>query len=127
MKGINNSTISGNVGTMYFSKTSTGITAYSMLVAIDSKRSNPVWVRVNVFGALAKKCSDKIEKGDYVIAQGELMERRIESADVTLLEIRAKEVVFGSTMRQKSFVKEAIEKASVLGGSDNDKESKGEG
>ena len=55
------------------------------------------------------------------------MERRIESADVTVLEIRAKEVGFGSTMRQKSFVKEAIEKASVLEGSDNDKESKGEG
>jgi single-stranded DNA-binding protein len=96
---------------MYTSKTGAGVTAYSMLVAVDSNKGGPVWVRVNVFGSLAKKCSDKIDKGDYVLVNGEMMERKVHENDITLLEVRAKEIVFGSTMRQKSFVKEAVEKA----------------
>jgi len=124
MKGINVVTVSGNVGTMYASKTGTGVTAYSMLIAVDSKKGTPVWVRVNVFGGLARKCNDKIEKGDYVLVSGELMERKVSTDDITLLEIRAKEIVFGSTMRVKSFIKEATEKAEEGLSEDNDEKEK---
>ena len=52
---------------------------------------------------------------------GELMERKVHENVITLLEVRAKEIVFGSTMRQKSFVKEAVEKAELVGESNDNK------
>ncbi len=109
MKGLNFVVVSGNVGTISQGKTGQGVSAYSVLIAVESTKNTTVWVRVNVYSDLAKKCINKIDKGDYIIVEGELMERRRSVDDTVLIEIRAREVIFGSTIRRKSFVKTAQE------------------
>lgn len=109
MKGVNCVTVSGNVGSINQGKTGDGVSAYSVLLAVESGKSNIVWVRVNVYSDLAKKCMDKIETGDYILVEGELMERKRSFDDTMLIEIRARNVIFASTIRRKSFIKEAVQ------------------
>jgi single-stranded DNA-binding protein len=98
MVGINLVVLSGNVGSVNQGKTGLNVTAFSMLLAVDSRNGETLWIRVNVYGTLAKKCSDKIEKGNYVVVVGEFMERKKSDSEATFIEVRAKEVIFGGTI-----------------------------
>ena len=117
MLGLNMNVLSGNVGSVKISKTSTDVTAFSMLVAIDIKNGETLWIRVNVYGSLGKKCADNIDKGDFVVVVGELMERKKSDNQVTFIEIRAKEVIFGSSLKKDTErVAESIGSLTLGGG-----------
>lgn len=109
MVNINFVVLSGNVGSVNIGKTGVGVAAFSMLLAVDQRNDETLWVRINVYGNLAKKCEDKINKGDYVVVTGELMDRKKSQDETTFLEIRARGVIFGGTLSIKSADKIAEE------------------
>lgn len=97
MKGVNRVTISGNVsGSIRFQETRNGVAACSFSLVSDKPVENNVvkaWVRVNVYGErLVGQCRQRLERGVYVIVDGELMNRDGQYREMT--EVRAQEMVF---------------------------------
>lgn len=99
MVGINSVHISGNVtGTITFQQTKQNQTpACSFTVVSDRKGPKGMMVsakvKVNAYGDhLFNLCSSHLEKGTYVIVEGELMNRSGQHGDLT--EVRAIEIIF---------------------------------
>jgi single-stranded DNA-binding protein len=113
MVSLNFVMMSGNVGSVNIGKTGVGVSAFSMMLAIDQRNNETIWVRVNVYGSLAKKCADKVAKSDYVVVTGELMDRKKSNDDSVFLEVRAKEVIFGSTLMGKELLAFAADTKAV--------------
>ncbi len=98
MRGINRVTISGNVGgQISFAPTGSGVAACSFFIASDRYTSSgtvvSAWVKINVYGdKFVGICRPRLEKGCYVLVDGELMNRdgRFEE----LVEVRAHEIIF---------------------------------
>lgn len=108
MRGVNKVIISGNVsGNNVFNKTGAGVEACSFKLASDrrSPQGNvTAWVKINAYGeGLVRICKERLEKGVYVIVEGELMNR--EGTLGELIEVRAKEIVF-VTRRQEEAARE---------------------
>lgn len=97
MRGINQVVISGNVaGNINFAQLQRGGQALSFSVASDRKSNGSTitaWVKVNVYHeALVRICKSRLEKGGYVLIQGELMNRDGQHGELT--EVRAREIIF---------------------------------
>lgn len=93
MRGVNQVWLSGNVG----GKIVTGVTrdgnpCCSFSVAAEDGQRSATWVRANVYGPLAVKVQNRLQKGMYVSIVGELMNRDGKFGELT--EVRAKDVVF---------------------------------
>lgn len=105
MRGINKVTISGNVGgNITFGDTNAGVPACSFFLASDrptSRGNISAWVKINVYGDTVRICETRLEKGGYVLVDGELMNRTVQSGD--LVEVRAHEIIFLSLTRAKDF------------------------
>jgi single-stranded DNA-binding protein len=87
--------VSGNVGVVDFGRTSNEEDVCSFLLAIEKKKKNLTWVRVNVFGdGLVKACKQRLARGGYVLVNGELMERVNSSGSNTVVEIRCLDIKF---------------------------------
>lgn len=99
-RGVNEVTIAGNVsGPIKYGETGGGDAACSFVLAIDKGTANTTWVRINVYNGLVKVCEAKLEKGQYVIVAGELMnrQRRVTTnvdENQQLTEVRAIDLVF---------------------------------
>lgn len=95
MKGVNCVVLAGNVGgQIVTSTTSHGRSALSFKIAIGKKKDGvPVWVRVNVYDEFADMCKTLVEKGGYVVIEGELMNRSIGEKVAPLVEVRGKNIV----------------------------------
>mgnify|MGYP001604518601 CR=1 FL=1 len=98
MRGLNTGAWSGNVGSrISFGATDEGEPACSFDLAVESKGSHMVWVRVNVYGpGLVSLCRDRLSQGLYVQVSGSLMNRRRQT------EIRAEQLVFGGSPDSKT-------------------------
>lgn len=94
MRGINRWTGSGNVGDVIFGKTRNDTSACSFMLATEKAQNEPVWVRINVYGQLAAICGSKLNKGDYVMVDGELMNRSSKVDSDKMVEIRCMDIVF---------------------------------
>lgn len=96
MYGVNNVTISGNIGDVAHAKTGNNTPACTFLIACDQVgQSDPVWVRINTYGSNALQCKDRLVKGSYVIVAGELMNRHFQGEkDRVGLEIRGLKIIF---------------------------------
>jgi single-stranded DNA-binding protein len=97
MRGINRVIISGNVtGEANFSTLGNGTRASSFTLASDRHSRGDVitaYVRINVYiDALTDMIRERLRKGDYVIVEGELMNRNGIQEELT--EVRAREIVF---------------------------------
>ena len=98
MRGLNRVIISGNVGAQIsFNNTSSGMPACSFFLASDrhAGRGSVVsaWVKINVYGDdFVRICRARLEKGGYVLVEGELMNRDGQLGE--LVEVRAREVIF---------------------------------
>lgn len=93
MRGMNIALLSGNVGgPMVPGRTREGNPAFSFSLATEEVGRGTTWVRINVYGALALKCEQKVAKGLYVIVTGELMNRNGKHGELT--EVRARDVLF---------------------------------
>ena len=97
MRGINKVLVAGNVGrNISFDTTdTTKEAACSFRVFSDRGRGDNLvtaWVRVNVYGeGLVGLVRDRIERGSYVLIDGELMNRRTKTGVYT--ELRARDIV----------------------------------
>jgi single-stranded DNA-binding protein len=101
VESVNVVIISGNVAQIQQGSTATSkAAALSVLIAMDCRNDETIWVRANAYGGIAKKCEDKINKGDYVFIEGELMERKKSDSEITFLEVRIKKIVFEGTLRK---------------------------
>lgn len=97
MRGINKVVISGNAtGKIEFSKTGNGADACTFSLASDRHGSGGVvtaFVKVNVYlEHLVKTCRVKLQKGCYLLVEGELMNRV--SPAGKMVEVRAWDVIF---------------------------------
>lgn len=97
MRGINRVTISGNVcGDANYGQLRDGTRCCSFSIASDRHTRGDVitaFVRVNVYiDVLTDLIRQKLRKGDYVIVDGELMNRNGTAEELT--EVRAREIVF---------------------------------
>jgi len=98
MRGLNKVIISGNVGAQIsFDNTASGTPACSFFLASDRYSSGgavvSAWVKINVYGdGLVRICRSRLEKGGYVLVEGELMNRDGQLGE--LVEVRAREVIF---------------------------------
>lgn len=99
MRGVNHVTVSGNVtgSKLMFQTMSGGRDVCSFEVV--SHRQTPgggqvkAFVKINVYiEALVKICETRLEKGIYVIVEGELMNRDGQYGELT--EVRAREIIF---------------------------------
>lgn len=97
MRGINKVIISGNVGgNIAFNQTPSGTDACSFQVASDRHTQTGMitaWVKINAYGEnLVRLCRGRLSKGQYVLVEGELMNR--DGVHGELTEVRAREVIF---------------------------------
>lgn len=100
-RGLNNFSGAGNVsGPIKFGSTGQGDLACSFMLVMDKKNQQvSTWVRINVYGPLVKICETKLKKGDYLVVEGELMNRQrvaVEAEGDTqiLTEVRARDIIF---------------------------------
>lgn len=97
MRGINRVIFSGNVtGKIDFSTTDRGQHVCTFVVASDRASSGgtlTAYAKVNIYiEGLVAACREKLEKGCYVLVEGELMNRNSPAGRMT--EIRAWELMF---------------------------------
>lgn len=101
MQEVNLAILSGNSGDVFFGKTavkSDDVCSFMLFIDKDKTREHTTRVKINVFGALALRCErETLAKGDFVIVQGELMNRNLKSGSPagnleTVIEIRATDV-----------------------------------
>ena len=98
MRGINRVIISGNVGAQIaFAGTGSGVAACSFFIASDRHSSGgaviSAWVKINVYGDnFVRICRSRLQKGCYVLVEGELMNRDGQLGE--LVEVRAREILF---------------------------------
>jgi len=97
VRGINKVIISGNVaGNINFAELPEGASALSFSVASDRKANGSTitaWVKINVYHeALVRICRSRLAKGNYVLVEGELMNREGQHGELT--EVRAREIIF---------------------------------
>lgn len=98
MRGLNRVIISGNVGAQIsFNNTGSGTPAGSFFLASDRHSSGgavvSAWVKINIYGdSFVRICRTRLEKGCYVLVEGELMNRDGQLGE--LVEVRAREVIF---------------------------------
>jgi single-stranded DNA-binding protein len=97
MRGINRVIVSGNAtGKIDYSTTDQGGDVCTFVLASDRHSSGGVvtaYVKVNVYiEALVRLCRTKLDKGCYILVEGELMNRTTPSGKVT--EVRAWELLF---------------------------------
>jgi single stranded DNA-binding protein len=97
MRGLNRVILSGNVGgSILFKETDKGTPACSFSLASDRHSDGQIvttWVKINAFGpGLVDVCKTNIEKGVYVLVEGELMNR--EGKLGMLTEVRLHNIVF---------------------------------
>lgn len=92
-RGTNTWHGSGDVATdVLFSATGKGEKAAAFKVAIEQAHKATVFVRINVYGGNVEVLRERgVKKGDFVVVDGELMNRRGQ-AD-TLTEVRCLNIV----------------------------------
>lgn len=107
MRGINRVMLSGNVTAApeFGNKTGDGAEVCGFTVASDRYASNgqtvTAFVKVNVYPeGLVRLCRDRVKQGDYLIVDGELMNR--DGRHGTLLEVRARDIIFGPGSKKES-------------------------
>jgi len=92
MKGINDWHGAGNLSTnVSYGATKSGDEACNFKVALEKSHTPTVFVRINVYGGFLEVCRARdLKKGDYVVVQGELMNRQREIGGdlITLVEVR---------------------------------------
>ena len=97
MRGINRVTLAGNVtGDINSGTMRNGTRVCSFSLACDRHNRGEIitaFVRVNCYiDALTELVQTRLQKGDYVIIDGELMNRDGKMEELT--EVRAREIVF---------------------------------
>ena len=99
-RGTNSWDGSGNVASdVYYGKTSAGDLACNFRLAVEQSHKQLSYFRVNVYGRNAEICEKRrLSKGDYVVIDGELMNRP--GRDDVLTEIRCKEIVIHTRRRE---------------------------
>ena len=104
MRGTNAWHGSGNVASdVSYGHTGKGEPACNFRIAVEQAHKQLTFLRVNVYGGNVEVCRLRgLQKGDYVLVQGELMNRSGHGqSNDTLTEVRCQEIViFGA--RQKS-------------------------
>ena len=98
-RGINRVLLSGAVSEApRFHETGGGSKCATFRLSSDRRGAKPgevitALVKINLYGEpLVNLCKERLQKGDYVIVEGELMNREGVQGEVT--EIRAKEIIF---------------------------------
>jgi single-stranded DNA-binding protein len=104
MRGLNKVIVSGNVtGKIDYATTDNGSEVCTFVLASDRHGSGGVvtaYIKINVYvDGLVKLCRNRLDKGSYVLVEGELMNRSTPSGKLT--EVRAWEVIFLSEERQR--------------------------
>lgn len=85
----------GNVGDpITFGKTPSGDDCCSFMLAIDERGTdNPVWVKINMYGAVVRLCEERLRKGCSLTVHGSFMNRKRNSGE-SAVEVRGREVMF---------------------------------
>jgi single-stranded DNA-binding protein len=105
MRGLNKVFLSGNVtGAIEFGRTGKGDEVCGFHLASDRHTSNggvvTAFIKVNVYiDGLVRVCKSKLNKGVYVLVEGELMNREGQHGELT--EVRAREILFLSKEESK--------------------------
>jgi hypothetical protein len=87
--------ISGRVNSVNSGETRKDVPACSFTIrSLAPKSSQPVLVRVNIYGEYAKRCVSSLRRGVYVIVRGELMSRRKSVGDIVFVDIRCADIVW---------------------------------
>jgi single-stranded DNA-binding protein len=104
---INITVLSGNISDVIYSRTATkGDDVCSFTIFIDKDREHTTLVRVNIFGPLTLACKDReMQKGDFVIVEGELMNRVLKTTQERALEVRCRDIKIFKT-QSRTIIKE---------------------
>lgn len=97
MRGVNRVVLSGNVtGAISFARTDNGTEVCTFVLASDRHAGGAVvtaFVKVNTYiEGLVNLCRNRLEKGCYLLIEGELMNRSTSSGKI--VEVRAQEIIF---------------------------------
>jgi len=100
-KGTNSWDGSGNVASdVAYGKTGRGDEACNFRLAVEQSHKPLLYIRVNVYGHNARVCRKReLAKGDFVVIDGELMNRQ--GHEDVLTEIRCREIVIHSKSRAR--------------------------
>ncbi|MBF0554013.1 MAG: single-stranded DNA-binding protein [Nitrospirae bacterium] len=95
MYDINTVTVSGRINSVNFGETRKDVPACSFTIrTMAPKSSQPVLVRINLYGEYAKRCIGNLKRGVYVLVKGELMARRKSDGDIVFIDVRASDVIW---------------------------------
>lgn len=97
MRGLNRVVLSGNVtGHISYASTDNGTEVCTFVLASERHSSGgsvTAYVKVNVYiDGLVQVCRNRLEKGGYLLVEGELMNRTSPAGKV--VEVRALELIF---------------------------------
>lgn len=98
-RGTNSWNGSGTIVTdPVYNKTGAGGEACSFRIAVNQHHKPTLFIRINVYGGNASMCKKfLVKKGDFVVVDGELMNRQ--GRDEVLTEIRCHELVIQNRER----------------------------
>jgi single-stranded DNA-binding protein len=87
---VNLTLLSGNVSKIDYSKTiKVQDEVASFTLCVDRDGQNTTLVRVNAYGSLVPRLRDfAVQPGDFLIVQGELMNRYLQSKQAKTLELK---------------------------------------
>ena len=110
MRGFNKVILSGNVtGKIDYATTDNGSEVCTFVIASDRHGSGggvvTAFVKVNVYAEpLVRLCRNRLDKGSYLLLEGELMNRSTPSGKLT--EVRAWEVIFLTGERERDVARD---------------------
>ena len=102
MKGTNVWHGSGNIASdVHFGRTGKGDEACNFRLVVEQAHKPLLYIRINVYGGNVDVCRMRnLGRGDYVVIDGELMNRK--GQDEYLTEIRCREIVIASNNRRRN-------------------------
>lgn len=90
MRGLNHVVFSGNVGSIIYTETHVkNDPVITFMLCSEREENFTTWAKICVYGKLALYCKDRLQKGSYVLVDGELKNRRSRSSEYLELEIKA--------------------------------------
>lgn len=79
----------GNVGKIFYNETSKGDPVVSFLLCIERNSFDNTWVKCNVYDRPALFLKKTLRKGDYIILNGELINKESRNTEYKETEIKA--------------------------------------
>lgn len=88
--GFNKIILTGHVGSINtYETTHKKDTVLTFMLCVEEEENDTVWIKVNAYKKIADKLKKYLNKGDFVLVEGKIINRKIRSSELVTLELKA--------------------------------------